>query len=66
MNEFVLHRSLHYTSVGSGLSGFKKDLKEVSIFFSELLLKGYIFKVALSKRLDDKHPLACLFTGEGY
>lgn len=36
------------------------------LYFSEFLNKGYISKVALSRWIDEKQPLACLFTGEGY
>jgi len=31
------------------------------VYFSKLLIKGYIAKVALSKRVDDKQLLTCLF-----
>lgn len=36
------------------------------IYFKSFLNKGYISKVALSKRLDEEPPPACVFTGEGY
>lgn len=67
MNDLYCIALYSYTSVGGRLSGLERAREiERAYIFQSFLTKGYIFEVALSERLDNKQPLACLFTGEGY
>lgn len=46
-----------------------QDLRKIwwkCLYFSKLLIKGYVSKVALSRSIDGKQPLTCLFSGEGF
>lgn len=62
----VLHRPLLYTLVGSGLFRTWEQIWRKCLYFSKLLKKGYVSKVALSKPLDEKQLLTCLFSGEAF